>query len=307
MPLLNVSRLTDQLRCEVYAHNKWRLKRQPVFENTGARAFGLAWHAAMEVLLKAKAAGTPPSLGSALEAAEPHFELALAQALYEDKIKKIQADRATLEALLPHVEFPPAWKVGAVEEEIQLSLGILPTTGEELTMRGRPDTLVWWEGLLWHVQHKTTGPSVSWPTYERAVQRSFHENLYLEMLARNFGETTIGGTILLGVRRLAPSTVAKDPTSAFHRAYIPNNEADRARALESIMRIADRVHSTDVLAEAGIPLGLIENRAACFGAFANAPCPYVEACLGNVAIEDDVYFKDVDPLASYAVEPASEG
>jgi len=290
MDKINVSRIQDSFKCEVYAHNRWRLGAQPVFEGVPMR-IGSAWHAAMESLMKGG------SLDMAHQAAANVLSTVDESMLPEKKLDEFIEQSELVRFLIPHVSFPPEWEILQVETELQMNLEALD--GTIITLRGRPDAVIRWNGKLWHVQHKTTNKSVSWPFYEQAIARSFHEAAYTAMLeASKLYSEPVAGTVLLGMRKLSLASAKKDPQSCFHRAFIP--VMDRARALQTIVRRGSYILKEDVVFEADMPLQLLQNRDSCLGSFKNMPCAFLEVCNGQRKLEDPAYFKHVDPYAVYA-------
>jgi hypothetical protein len=312
---LNVSRVQDHLKCQVFEHLKWRLKRQKRSVSVPL-VLGQAWHAAAAVVLEARALGPPVDLTKAYEAGMAVIESVDRSAMREEDEHDLDQGAALLlDRLLLYLpgQIPDDWKVLIVEEPIEGHLQVEPSY-PALHLRGRPDALVVWNGKLWHLQHKTAALSVSWPLFERGIQRSWHENAYLALLTGRHDlleraavlagvpSIPIGGTLLLGVKKAAKLS-KENPEACFHKAYLGVIPHAMKQAVISLQVLGHSINQRDVLFANDVPFPILENRASCLGTFNNMPCPYLDVCDGKASLNDDVLFATVDPLEAYHDTP----
>lgn len=304
MDKINVSRIQDSFRCEQYAHLKWREKIVPVTEAVPL-VIGTAWHAGMEALMKG---GDLASADTAMADVLSPFIVHDLGKLPDKKQDELRDNEALLHLVLPHVWFPPEWEILQVESELSIDLAPfapgLPS-GQAL-LRGRPDAVVRWNGQLWHCQHKTASRSVYWPSYEGALARSFHEAAYIAMMANAFPGERIGGTLLMGLKKLSAKSAGLDPQAALHRAFIPTRREVVESAMRTLARRGTVILAEDLLFDSDVPLVPLQNRDACYGTFKNMPCPYLPVCDRGVAVDNPAYFKSHDPYASYGEEAVPE-
>lgn len=259
---MNVSSLKTYLECPrkyrytVVQRRVDRLRHDPL-------DLGTLWHQQMDAILQG--VPRPPVNLSALSA-------------------KAAGYWPTLELALNAWQKPPNWEV--IGTELVLAL----TTPSGVLVEGRLDALIKWNGLYWHVQHKTLSPSFSLPTYWTAMQRDWHECIY-QWLATEKGYTPFAGTILNVVRKLTPTAMAKKPSAALSLIYIPRSHTLVTSAVDDFVRVHAQIATDN---------HFIENRSAC--RWNNSLCPFVPVCNGETLLSDDLLYKDADD--TYATVPS---
>ena len=304
---VNISRIQARLMCPAYEHYRYRLKRAPQFAGV-ALYTGIAVHKFFEVFLPH--ASEVYSRRDAMDALEAEFKKAFA--LCEDgdeRYEKLNFDLKLMRLLLPQWEVPKDWRVLGVEKIMEVDT---PINGH--TLFGRLDALVEWNGRLWHMQHKTASAYTSIPIYVKAIQRSWHENVYAAMVRKAFPDRLYGGTCLNLVRKVAQK-VAQDPKavhSAFHIEYIPISTKAMNDTLTDLDAIVDTMHFEEedaqarrVATENAPAFRPVQHHDACTGKYGNSLCAYLDVCEGTDTILSS-RFADVDPLAAYGLTEGSE-
>jgi hypothetical protein len=177
----------------------------------------------------------------------------------------------------------PSWKIHKVEAVISRRLpnGIM--------LRGRIDCLVEWNGLFWHLQHKTIAASKPLAVYTRAMQRDWHECAYQWILEPNY--PNYGGTLLNAVRKLSKKRMDEDPRSALHLEYIPRDRSLVDRCITDLLKITPAMHRLTLLKE---PMP-VQNRSVCGGVYGNSLCPYIDSCDGVATLSDLPLVDRTDP------------
>lgn len=234
--LLSISDLKNWMLCPAYASYQLFSKRVPASRST-ALELGVLAHKGVEVVL-----GGEDTLDSLLELSS------------EDTKAQWEKLKPTVMAWRP----PVAWEILAVEKEVRVEVG------HGITLVGRPDIVIRWNGLLWHVQIKTLARSVPIDVYAELIRTDWHEMFYQHAIEEKYGER-VGGTILLIIRKTTQPQVIVQ--------YLTRDPLLVESAMDDIVRTA---HS--IVDYRGSEFGPIKNRSACAGAFRNSLCPYKKVC-----------------------------
>jgi hypothetical protein len=172
---------------------------------------------------------------------------------------------------------PDDWEIIAIEKELRLEVG-------RHTIVGRLDSIVGWNDLRWHLQHKSAAGNKNVNNYSEQQRTDWHELVYQRM-AEEAGYGPMGGTILNVVRKLTEKSILKSPASAISTHYLARSKALIDTALDDLEYVIDQMEAG---AKGDIPL--VQNRTACFGF---GMCPYKRVCDQTMEItDDDVFFTE---------------
>lgn len=188
----------------------------------------------------------------------------------------------------------PEVKFLGVEVEMEAELG-----GH--TLIGRLDSLIEWNGKLWHGQHKTTAATTNIPIFTKLISRSFHEHGYRLMVEQKYGKP-YGGTILFIAKKLSDKAISEGK-SPFMVEFLPITPG--SALLDDLKRIIDRMCPDSIAPNQfmdpgeesnwGLP---VQNPDACGGRFKNHLCEYIDVCEGKMSIKE---MGEVDPLKGYKI------
>ncbi len=186
----------------------------------------------------------------------------------------------------------PEVKFLGVEVEMSCQLG-------SHTLIGRLDSLIEWNGKLWHGQHKTTAATTNIPIFSKLISRSFHEHGYRRMVEDKYGKP-YGGTILFIAKKLTDKALSEGK-SPFSVEYLPIH----GDLTHDIKRIIDRMAADSVVPNVfsdpgeesnwGLPY---QNPDSCGGRFKNHLCDYIDVCEGRMKLET---MGEIDPLKGYKI------
>lgn len=182
----------------------------------------------------------------------------------------------------------PEVKFLGVEVEMEAKLG-------EHTLIGRLDSLIEWNGKLWHGQHKSTAATTNIPIFSKLISRSFHEHGYRLMVEQKYGKP-YGGTILFIAKKLTDKALSEGK-SPFMVEYLPIPPS--SALLESLTQILGLM--AIVLEDAeDQKFGRLppQNPDSCGGRFKNHLCEYIDVCEGKMKIEE---MGEIDPLKGYKI------
>lgn len=262
------------------AFNENVLLRVPLGRSV-ALEVGSTWHIAMETYLKTK---------------DKHLaHLEIDNHLIKLNDLKVLAGWHAIEPAFNAWEWPDEWQLLEVEKLIEYRFG----SPFELILQGRLDGLVKWNGIYWHLQHKTLSPSTPLPVYFAYMQRDWHECWY-EFACREAGYTPYGGTILNIVRKLSAGTILKDPKSALCTQYIPRPWEIVKKAMLDLELIGNQLS-----VDRDFPGAILQNRSMCAGRFGNSLCPYLDVCNGVANLDDDSLFKTIEDRYARPETPLS--
>jgi hypothetical protein len=159
---------------------------------------------------------------------------------------------------------------------------------------GRLDAVIRWNGLLWHLQHKTIPPNKVLPVYIEQQRTDWHEAVYQRMMEEAFPDDDIGGTVLNCIKKLSMKAATERPHAAFELFYLPRSEEEVDDAF------LDLAAEIDSIEQEQYGLHIVKNRSFCGGAFGNSLCQYKEVCDGVISINDDTRF--ISTEARYPTE-----
>jgi hypothetical protein len=240
--IFSVSTVQTFATCPVKWDYRYNKKLNVLFP-TDAQSEGTAWH---EV-----AAGQRPTM--------PHDPVWLRGAFDEWQEEK------------------KAWDITVLETEVPLETFSSPG----ITLIGRPDAIVRWNGQIWHLQHKSVRASMPVALYLEQLRRSWHEAAYRQMISERYPNEPYGGSFLVLARKLKnPPFLVVTPVLV--------TEKDAAGALTELRHygvIMNHVSQTNMLAHP-------PNRNSCYGAFGNSKCVYFDACYNGTTeglVHDDPY------------------
>lgn len=307
----NVSSIKTYLECQKKAYYSHDLRRAPKNSYSPALYVGTVWHKLMEVkLLGHGKEAEDEAVANALAAAKEAAEAGISPADRQTRGRAVRELVALVGGYTRYV-VPPDWRVCSVEriysglvpfhEAPRHSPGLdaipprVPGEAQTRTSPGYqvviiPDAVVEWNGLYWHVQHKTVDKHKNLPLFWRKMERDWHECLYEHVLRQN-GFTPYGGTLLLTARKVDLKTAEEAPESIIQHQFITRPERIVRRAADDMYLLMKEWGSKLENARvAGGPGSFIENRDACFGTFGNSPCPYLSVCHDGADIHDDDHF-----------------
>lgn len=176
---------------------------------------------------------------------------------------------------------PEDWEILSVEEELEVPCGAH-------TIVGRLDSVVRWNGAVWHLQHKTVPTNKALPIYAEQQRTDWHECVYQRMSEGRY--ENVAGTLLNCIRKISLKTARERPISAFERFFLPRTEQQINEAFADIEQ-----EINDIQAEQDGARRIIKNRAFCAGAYGNRLCAFKEVCDGNGDINDTDRFITTEP------------
>lgn len=171
----------------------------------------------------------------------------------------------------------PEVKFLGVEVEMSCQLGAH-------TLIGRLDSLIEWNGKLWHGQHKTTAATTNIPIFSKLISRSFHEHGYRKMVEDKYGKP-YGGTILFIAKKLTDKALSEGK-SPFSVEYLPIH----GDLMDDLLVIISNMYRANLQGE------YPQNPDSCGGRFKNHLCDYIDVCEGKMKIEE---MGSIDPLKGY--------
>jgi len=262
----NISQLNLYMECPRKWYFKYVLKKG-IESSSQALLDGLDWHDLME---------SNPSSDLSIREGDPLWM----KAGYDSWLAwKEQAKRDGFEFL---------------GKEIELEAPLGP-----YTLFGRLDALVKWNGLLWHLQHKTVAPTKPISTYQRYVAKSWHEHGYQHLIenaskdGEKFATSPYGGCLLVICRKLADKTMKGYSDAGLSNLVVSYlSLPDHIRTMRDIEDVVGRMEYLD-LRNTTFPPG---NPNMCAGFYGNSLCQYIDVCDGHGSIED---FPSIDPLKGY--------
>lgn len=254
--------LRDYLKCPQLAYNAHVLKRGPV-RKSSALEVGTLFHEAMANKL---------DLG--LTGAMPSWELVSddARGLWE---------KHKLSLPIANFRPEPEWQIKGIELALEARMI------DDVTLQGRLDGLVLWNGKYWSLQWKTYDDDLL--GLQERVRLSWHEVGY-QWLAEQNGFTPWGGTILGACQKLpgyrlveqdSGKKVRQGVTDAHRIAALTFHYLTRPRDVQNRM-VGDLLDWLSALPPA---LDLYEcgpdvarNYDSCWTAFGRSKCPYFGVC-----------------------------
>lgn len=183
----------------------------------------------------------------------------------------------------------PEVKFLGVEVEMEAELG-----GH--TLIGRLDSLIEWNGKLWHGQHKSTAATTNIPIFSKLISRSFHEHGYRKMVEDKYHKP-YGGTILFIAKKLSDKAISEGK-SPFMVEFLPITPG--SALLDDLATFIGLMESSAHCASQWQELGWLppQNPDACGGRFKNHLCEYIDVCEGKMKIEE---MGEVNPLKGYKI------
>lgn len=274
----NISSAKDFLKCQALAHYAHDRKRTKI--GTGSRALttGTIWHKIMEFYLNNKDANP-----------EARFEgcndiMASEIALIDDALLRhdVGKDLAALMVGLEAWNVMPDWEVSGTELELEA-----PILGGH-TLVGTLDALVKWNGMWWHVQHKTIAASQNLNLYWDYMTRDWHECGY-QYMAKMHGYAPYAGTLLITARKLPLSRATQTPSAIINHTFLTRSDEMVDKAIRDLGEIATSWEAKQSVGSSAF----IQNRDHCIGAFRNSPCQYLGVCNGLHSLDDSSIFADL--------------
>ena len=267
----NISSMKDFLKCEAYAHNAHDIRR--VKQGTGSRALttGIIWHKVMEEYLKTEDIDACDRIAAAECAAISDVSL--------------QADvTRDLSCLMMGLEVwrkPVDWEVHATEIALEG-----PILGGH-TLVGTLDGLVKWNGMWWHVQHKTISDTQNLSTYWDYMTRDWHECGY-QYLAKSLGYEPYAGTLLITAKKMPLVRAKAKRESIIVTNFLTRSDQIVDKAIRDLGELATRWEQKRATGDTAF----VQNRDQCAGPFRNSPCQYIGVCNGVHSLDDPIRFTD---------------
>lgn len=276
MQLINVSWMRDWLKCPQLAHYAHELRRGPE-RKPHTFEVGTLFHEGMA----ARVGGTSKVLNDGMSLSSWDDVSGEAHDLwYKHKLwLPINA-----------FELPADWRIMGTEIALEH-----PT----LSLQGRLDVLIWWEGKYWSVQWKTYDDDLL--GLQERVRLSWHEAAY-QLLGESNGFAPWGGTILGACRKLPGYRLVESPTSktkvkepvtdeqriaAFTLHYLARSNRTQyrmARDVEQTLAWMEQQDASDELDASADDYLERRNYDSCFGPFGRARCPYYAVCHEGASI-----------------------
>lgn len=276
---VTVTEIQDYLSCEWRWYAKWVLNRVPR-RYSSALILGSAVHN----IFKAHFKGYPLDSAFVTEhvnmnvflrgATDPAWAAAQAGAM-----KDLLRFRPQI------VGFRDKFKIDEtleVEEEFQIPLG-------PWIFRGRPDRVVRMGQKCRHMQHKTVALNKSVETYLYVLQRSLHETMYGDTLAKKYGGLEYAGSIINLIRKGVAKPGITTEGLGF-QALISIDPIDRMRSMMRARLIVERmVQAEETGKQHGID-ALIDNPLEDAGVFGNSLDGYLPVLQGKTTLDDETLF-----------------
>lgn len=302
---LNVSEVQDFMRCRYRWWAKWVKNRVPRVTATPLTV-GKLIHSIFEDHLRS---GVPMGDSIAKHRAEFRQSIEAEQnPILSERGREAQAIIDGLDEALRQ------WKddyrmdhpIVEVEEPFSYFMPLL-----DVEWVGRPDRVSIHEGKIWHNQIKNLAAGVNFAVYLDLQQRSYHEHLYAEALAKKYsegfgeygpGELKYGGTMFTLVRKLKyrtgvtksnPEGKVKPLSEMFWQAPMAidlDSELHRD-VMDSLKWYACEMYRArnryEMLGEVPPPNEMMNG-----GAFGNSPDEYFRVLTGDAELSDDTLFMD---------------
>lgn len=213
---------------------------------------------------------------------------------------KFRGQGKILLAASEHWEVPPCDEVLAIEEAIEVPLGLIPGTTCKLTLNIRPDLVIRVNGSLWHEQHRTLDKGVTMALYQRTAVRDITERLYHVGLKHRFPEEDVIGTRFDVLRKLRPESIHAAPRSALGRFEVVMEQP----LIESAIRqLKGGIAKAIYLMRMGI-IEIWDNDDLDRGKFGNSEDAFFKVLSGECELDDARYFEPVkDRYAELGAKP----
>ncbi len=327
MITVTVSQVLDYWRCPQYHWYRHVLKRGVTGEYKGAAKLGTLFHAKMEEFLKVLMATDMDPHQSVLDVwTKPgHWNLQ-AQLAAEHEANAQEAKPGDLLAA-DALSVRGAWWVAqegwrkwetVLGAEEPFEYEVVPG----VTMMGKPDGWIVWNGKLWHRQIKTHSGGLA--ALQLLVESSMHEATYAEAGPKLFPSREYGGTMLATFDKAAlhlrkkgekcthcgkAGLVWKDPTEhvkttflSIDPGFITDMHQAVAVAAEGIQVqqefYALRRLDPEMLSSAQWP----RNLGSCADIFKKVLCGFREGvCQRRTTIDDQFAYVDIEPQGHYNI------
>jgi hypothetical protein len=264
------------------AHYEYDLLKAPIGQVAVALGVGTVVHAAFEALL---------SGGDWKAESEKALANMSLNTPRDEKLEKIHAEWDAVSLCIERAwKTPDDWEIIAVEKEMEVKCG-------RHVIVGRLDSIVRWNGGLWHLQHKTVPTNKVLAIYAEQQRTDWHESAYQAMIEVEYPEQDVSGTLLNCIRKLSTKAAIEKPHTAFERFYLPRSKEEVDEAFTHMEQEID-----DIEEERLSQRLIIKNRSFCAGAWGNSICAFKEVCDGVVSIDDTERFSNTEPRYSTEAE-----
>jgi hypothetical protein len=281
---LNISSLKDFQRCEKMAYYRHDLQRSKLGQVSQPLDVGTIWHKGMEAYMQRENCDEVGEI----------FLREITNLPDRDYTAKAATQLNILLDGLRVWQKPVDWNLRSVETVLQAQL---PRWRKSLhhsndpILVGRLDAIIEWNGLWWHVQHKTIDAAKPIKVFWEQMARDWHECGYHYLMERN-GIGPIGGTLLITARKVSAKALKENPFQVITHQFISRPQPVIDKAVDDIYTIMERwKHNQDDTRVMGGPNSYIENRDSCTGPYGNRACAYMEVCNGLVQLGDDALFE----------------
>lgn len=268
---VSISQLKDFLRCPTYAFNRHELRRV-LPEPERALTTGALFHKLMEAKMLARLNPADALLS------DDQYQEMLAQ--LSDRARW-EWDKYRLWIPVSAFDVPPDWEIMGVEKALRAPLGAV-------TLVGRPDVIIKWNGKYWDVQWKTYSEDLL--ELLESIRLGWHEVGYQYLAtANNFNPW--GGTILGTCKKLPGYFLPKGG-----KKQIVTDEM-RALAFELHYLARSPDTQTSMLKELEMQLDTLardwhsglKDFDQCHGAIARRRCPYLDVCHHGGSIDSPAF------------------
>jgi hypothetical protein len=306
--LVNISSVQDFMQCRYRWVRKWVDNRVPR-DSGRALTFGKLLHLVFEEHL---ANGMP--MEQAIDVHSSAYREAVTALADDDPERRtaleavddLAAYREPLSMWQDHYPVMPAFEV---EQAFEVPHPLDPS----IILRGRPDRVAPMWGKLFHVQNRSLGQGVNFGLYCELAKRHLHEHVYAYALQQKYPSIPYGGTLMNLLRKLKYRGVPtkKDPegkvlhgvNELLWQGIVEINPARTTEMLRNVLYWATEMRKTehDYRAHGVIPP---PNEKLNGGPFGNSMDPYFRVLEGEIALDDDAYFKNREDMYAPLAEAA---
>lgn len=271
---VNISQVNLYQTCPTKWYDRYVLRREKAGSNDTLDA-GTIFHKAMEVYFYGVKEYKDHVIAKGM--AEEYLTMQAESISDRPKLKATLFDLATKFQFMPHPAYYDPASVIGVEKTIEMPLG-------RHTLIGRLDGIVLdsVSGLVWHVQNRTLGLSTKMDTYIESRIMDPHELAYGALLAHEYRDRKIGGTITNFVKKGGTPSSEK-----WYEEVIPwsqnrwhDMEEDYGRLIDEMQELTDPANL-----RYGKP---IKNRTACRTVWGSM-CPYWDVCAHEQSLYSSPY------------------
>jgi hypothetical protein len=286
---VNTSWLKRHRQCPAQAHYEYVLKRIPDEDKAVALDAGSLFHKAMDLLH-----GPPNELGETWNMAQVDEEITRMLGAGEIGLGGYDEWCESLRLVAKEWTPPSDWEFLATEKEYEVTLP------NGIVCRGILDSVIRWNGKIWHGQYKTTHASTKEAVYAEIQRTDWHECVYHRMLQNAYPSDIIGGTILILVKKLSAKRVSAAPLAGLTLWYLDRSDEVVANALVDMA-----METNTIIQEMKSVRRVTRDPQQCGGPYKNRLCPYREVCVGTEDINGK-HFRTAEDRYEASASPGED-